>query len=100
MKVLTQYRAWLLRVVGDYQSQVLGEVETNCTGTQRVTEPCKEQLREIGLRFDQHVDFLLKRLWDDLVEEGQLFGVLRLGHQFTVEQTSTKSPQKYFTSEL
>jgi hypothetical protein len=71
MKVLTQYRAWLLRVVGDYQSQVLGEVETNCTGTQRVTEPCKEQLREIGLRFDQHVDFLLKRLWDDLVEEGK-----------------------------
>lgn len=70
MKVLTQYRAWLLRVVGDYQTQVQGEVEVNCTGAQQQVL-VKEQLQQMGLQFDQHVDFLLKRLWDDLVEEGK-----------------------------
>ena len=70
MKVLTQYRAWLLRVVGDYQTQVQGEVEANCTGAQQQVL-VKEQLQQMGLQFDQHVDFLLKRLWDDLVEEGK-----------------------------
>jgi len=70
MKVLTQYRAWLLRVVGDYQTQVQGEVDVNCTGAQQLVV-VKEQLQQMGLQFDQHVDFLLKRLWDDLVEEGK-----------------------------
>ena len=70
MKVLTQYRAWLLRVVGDYQTQVQGEVEANCTSAQQQVR-VKEQLQQMGLQFDQHVDSLLKRLWDDLVEEGK-----------------------------
>jgi len=70
MKVLTQYRAWLLRVVGDYQTQVQGEVAVNCTGAAQQAL-LRAQLQQRGLEFDQHVDLLLKRLWDDLVEEGK-----------------------------
>ena len=67
MKVLTEYRAWLLRVVGDYQNQVIGQVESNCTQHAAL----QANLRESGLKFDQSIDGLLKRLWDDLVQEGK-----------------------------
>jgi len=68
MKVLTQYRAWLLRVVGDYQNEVLREVESNCTNA---AAAIASRLRDSGLHFDKHIDGLLKRLWDDLVQEGK-----------------------------
>jgi len=67
MKVLTQYRAWLLRAVGDYQNQVAGTLEANCTASAAL----KQNLQELGLQFDNHIDSLLKRLWDDLVQEGK-----------------------------
>ena len=64
MKVLTTYRSWLLRSVGDYQGQVLQKLGANCT-------LADEQLRSLGLQFDQRIDALMKRLWDDLVQEGR-----------------------------
>ena len=60
MGVLTTYRAWLLRAVGDYQMRVHDQVR-NCSDAD--TAP----LDELGAAFDRQVDVLLKRLWDDLV---------------------------------
>ena len=54
MKVLTEYRAWLLRVVGDYQNEVLEEVAHNCT-SERGTTVLRARLRDVGLQFDQHL---------------------------------------------
>eukprot|EP00316_Scyphosphaera_apsteinii_P021070 CAMPEP_0119312598 /NCGR_PEP_ID=MMETSP1333-20130426/26903_1 /TAXON_ID=418940 /ORGANISM="Scyphosphaera apsteinii, Strain RCC1455" /LENGTH=370 /DNA_ID=CAMNT_0007317247 /DNA_START=84 /DNA_END=1196 /DNA_ORIENTATION=- len=65
MSVLTTYRAWLLRAVGDYQNHVVKRVSsTNCSDVEA-------QLKTLGTAFDQQVDGLLKRLWDDLVREGK-----------------------------
>ena len=60
--MLATYRSWLLRSVGDYQGQVLQKLGANCT-------LADEQLLA-GLQFDQRIDALMKRLWDDLVQEG------------------------------
>lgn len=61
MGVLTTYRAWLLRAVGEYQ----GKIAERCN--------CSEagSLSALGAEFDKQVDGLLKRLWDDLVSEGR-----------------------------
>jgi len=53
--------------VGDYQNQVAGTLEANCTASAAL----KQNLQELGLQFDNHIDSLLKRLWDDLVQEGK-----------------------------
>ena len=58
MKVLTEYRAWLLRVVGYYQNHVFDEFDANCTASQQA-DVVKEQLRQLGLRFDQRLELLL-----------------------------------------
>jgi len=63
MSVLTTYRAWLLRAVGDYQAHVAEQVR-NCS-------EIDDSLEGLGAAFDRQVDALLKRLWDDLVSEGK-----------------------------
>jgi len=62
MGVLTTYRAWLLRAVGEYQAQIAARC--NCSDAHA-------QLTQLGTDFDKQVDSLLKRLWDDLVSEGR-----------------------------
>jgi len=63
MSVLTEYRAHLLHAVGDYQSHVVA-YEGNRTG---VAE--HPGLEKLGASFDQQIDALLKRLWDELVRD-------------------------------
>ena len=62
--VLTTYRAWLMRAVGDYQMRVVGRA-SNCSSA------LKEGLQAEGVQFDQEIEKLLKLLWDDVVKEGK-----------------------------
>ena len=62
--VLTTYRAWLMRAVGDYQMRVL-EQTSNCSETMRTGVQAE------GVRFDVEIEKLLKLLWDDVVKEGK-----------------------------
>ena len=62
--VLTTYRAWLMRAVGDYQMRVL-EQTSNCSDTMR------SGVQAEGVRFDVEIEKLLKLLWDDVVKEGK-----------------------------
>ena len=67
LSVLTTYRAWLMRAVGDYQKDVLGITEkSNCSRTD-----LPEALRGRGMDFDKNIESLLKRLWDEVVSEGK-----------------------------
>ena len=63
MSILTTYRAWLLRAVGDYQSKLL-EKFSNCTNADSM-------LREMGTNFDKELDGLIHKLWVDIVQEGK-----------------------------
>ena len=65
--VLTTYRAWLMRAVGDYQLKVL-ERAANCTAGVQV----RDGLRADGAAFDAEIEKLLKLLWDDVVQEGKV----------------------------
>ena len=62
--VLTRYRAWLMRAVGDYQMRVL-EQATNYSDALRTT------LQNEGSAFDREIDQLLGKLWDDVISEGK-----------------------------
>jgi len=62
--VLTSYRAWLMRAVGDYQRRVV-EHSSNCSAALR------EELQAEGISFDAEIERLLKLLWDDVVKEGK-----------------------------
>jgi len=62
--VLTTYRAWLMRAVGDYQLRVI-ERAANCSVALR------EGLQAEGVSFDAEIEKLLKLLWDDVVKEGK-----------------------------
>lgn len=62
--VLTTYRAWLMRAVGDYQMRVL-EKTSNCSHAER------SALQAEGVHFDSEIESLLKLLWDDVVKEGR-----------------------------
>lgn len=63
--VLTTYRAWLMRAVGDYQLRVV-ERAANCSIALR------EGLQAEGVSFDAEIENLLKLLWDDVVQEGKV----------------------------
>ena len=63
--VLTTYRAWLMRAVGDYQLRV-AERAGNCSVAMR------DGLRAEGASFDAEIEKLLKLLWDDVVNEGKV----------------------------
>jgi len=63
MKVLTTYRAWLLRAVGEYQQRVEDQV-ANCSDA-------KGGLAKLGADFDKQIDGLIHRLWSDVVSEGR-----------------------------
>jgi len=65
MSVLTTYRGWLMRAVGEYQSAALRSLPINCSSA------ASAALVDLGANFDKQLDALLKRLWDDLVREGQ-----------------------------
>lgn len=62
--VLTTYRAWLMRAVGDYQLRVI-ERSSNCSNAM------KQLLQDDGTAFDAEIERLLKLLWDDVVKEGK-----------------------------
>ena len=62
--MLTTYRAWLMRAVGDYQMRVL-EKSKNCSSALR------DSVIAEGTRFDAEIERLLKLLWDDVVKEGR-----------------------------
>lgn len=63
--VLTTYRAWLMRAVGDYQLRVIERA--NCTEYPIFCDG----LRAEGTKFDTELERLLKLLWDDVVKEGK-----------------------------
>lgn len=63
MSVLTTYRAWLLRAVGEYQRRVATAV-VNCSDAAAA-------LPELGAEFDKQLDGLIHRLWEDVVSEGK-----------------------------
>jgi hypothetical protein len=63
MSVLTTYRAWLLRAVGEYQRRVATAV-SNCSDAAAT-------LPQLGAEFDQQLDGLIHRLWEDVVSEGK-----------------------------
>mmetsp|Transcript_27795 Transcript_27795/g.70917 ORF Transcript_27795/g.70917 Transcript_27795/m.70917 type:complete len:426 (-) Transcript_27795:380-1657(-) len=66
LSVLTTYRAWLMRAVGDYQNKVVAQASTaNCTSN--VTG----ELQSLGMTFDADIDRLLERLWKEVVTEGK-----------------------------
>lgn len=65
MSVLTTYRGWLMRAVGEYQAAVSASLPANCSAA------AETPLLKLGASFDKQIDGLLKRLWDDLVKEGQ-----------------------------
>lgn len=62
MHVLTTYRAWLLRAVGEYQQRVLATL-ANCSKA--------AALPQLGADFDKQLDGLIHRLWEDVVSEGK-----------------------------
>ena len=62
--VLTTYRAWLMRAVGDYQMHVMDK-SSNCSHAER------SALQAEGVHFDAEIEKLLKLLWDDVVKEGK-----------------------------
>lgn len=66
MSILTTYRAWLMRAVGDYQERLVAQINTtcNCSGAQPL-------LREMGASFDKELEALIHKLWVDLVREGK-----------------------------
>mmetsp|Transcript_26621 Transcript_26621/g.53485 ORF Transcript_26621/g.53485 Transcript_26621/m.53485 type:complete len:397 (-) Transcript_26621:425-1615(-) len=64
--VITTYRAWLMRAVGDYQSEVINKAsEFHCA------DGMKEALKSEGMKFDEDIDKLLKRVVDDVLSEGK-----------------------------
>jgi len=64
--VLTTYRAWLVRAVGDYQVEILNKAsEFHCA------DGLKEALKSEGMKFDEDIDKLLKRVVDDVLAEGK-----------------------------
>jgi len=65
MSVLTTYRAWLLRAVGEYQQKVSAAVG-NCSAA--------ATLPAMGADFDTQLDGLIHRLWEDVVSEVQQSG--------------------------
>ena len=65
-RMLTQYRAWLMRAVGDYQSRVGARAAAvNCS------DSLKEDLVGLGTKFDEEINRLLQGLWDEVIQEGK-----------------------------
>ena len=62
--VLTTYRAWLMRAVGDYQMRVARKA-ANCSAS------LVEGVQAEGVAFDAEIEKLIKLLWDDVVREGK-----------------------------
>ena len=64
VKLLTTYRAWLMRSVGDYQSKVVASA-SNCSSA------LKEHILTAGVQFDADIERVLHLLWDDIVRDGE-----------------------------
>lgn len=64
MSILTTYRAWLLRAVGDYQQRLVEKIGSNCSNADNL-------LRQMGGEFDKELDSLIHKLWVDIVQEGK-----------------------------
>ena len=60
-----------MRAVGDYQASVIASAASASANCSAAPEPVIAQLQEHGAKFDAELEKLLKRLWDDVVREGQ-----------------------------
>jgi hypothetical protein len=87
--VLTTYRAWLMRAVGDYQMRIVSKVSNNCSSSLR------EGLLAEGVSFDAEIEKLLKLLWDDIVREGKVAqkGLHNITHAIMSELRQDQSEQ-------
>jgi len=65
--VLTTYRAWLMRAVGDYQAAVSQKAHEFHCG-----DGIADALKSTGLKFDADIEKLISRLWDDVLAEGKV----------------------------
>lgn len=67
-RMLTQYRAWLMKSVGNYQSRVMMKA---CPTPANCTTGVVSGLSELGTDFDSEIDRLMKGLWEEVVQEGK-----------------------------